>query len=59
MNVFRTHLTGLALIGAAALALLVAPIHAHADPGASDRHEIPTFVLDRIELVTGTGARAC
>jgi hypothetical protein len=37
--------------------LLLAPIHARADAGATDRHEIPTFVLERIELATGPGDR--
>jgi hypothetical protein len=57
MNAFRIHVTGLALIAAAAFALLFAPIHARADTGVTDRHEIPTFVLDRIELATGADAR--
>lgn len=53
MNSIPTRLTGLALLASLALALLLAPIHARADAGATDRHEIPTFVLERIELATG------
>jgi hypothetical protein len=57
MNRFPTRMTGLAFLAAAAFALLLAPIHASADTGATDRHEIPTFVLDRIELATGAADR--
>ncbi|HSD43189.1 MAG TPA: hypothetical protein VLD36_15155 [Burkholderiales bacterium] len=57
MNTIPTRLTGLALLGMLALALLLAPIHARADAGATDRHEIPTFVLERIELATGAVGR--
>jgi hypothetical protein len=54
MNTTTTlRVSGLALLAAAAFALLLAPIHAHADTGMTDRHEIPTFVLERIELATG------
>jgi len=52
MNTTKLRISGLALLAAAAFALLLAPIHAHADTGMTDRHEIPTFVLDRIELAT-------
>lgn len=51
MNTFSTRMTGLAVLAALAFGLLVAPIHAHA--GATDRHEIPTFVLERVELAIG------
>ena len=58
MNTIPTRLTGLAALAALALALLLAPIHARAaDAGATDRHEIPTFVLERIELATGSSDR--
>jgi hypothetical protein len=53
MNTTKLRISGLALLAAAAFALLLAPIHAHADTGVTDRHEIPTFVLERIELATG------
>jgi hypothetical protein len=39
--------------------VLLTPAGAAADIGATDRHEIPSFVLDRIELVTGAPAVAC
>jgi hypothetical protein len=50
MHTTRIRISGLALLAAAAFALLIAPIHARADTGLTDRHEIPTFVLERIEL---------
>ena len=50
MHNTRIRISGLGLLAAAALALLLAPIHARADTGLTDRHEIPTFVLERIEL---------
>jgi hypothetical protein len=50
MNTTKLRISGLALLAAAAFALLLAPIHARADTGTTDRHEIPTFVLERIEL---------
>jgi hypothetical protein len=53
MNTTKLRISGLALLAAAAVALLLAPIHAHADAGMTDRHEIPTFVLERVELATG------
>jgi hypothetical protein len=53
MNATSIRITGLALLGAAALALLVAPIHAQAAADVTDRHEIPTFVRDRVEIATG------
>lgn len=52
MNTAKVRISGLALLAAAAFALLLAPIHARADTGLTDRHEIPTFVLERIELAT-------
>jgi hypothetical protein len=53
----RIRISGLALLAAAAFALLLAPIHARADTGMTERHEIPTFVLERIQLATGTDGR--
>jgi hypothetical protein len=42
-----------ALLAAGALVLLLATDIADAEPMAvTDRHEIPTFVLKRVELVT-------
>lgn len=58
MNTIRVRISGLALLAAAAFAVLVAPIHAHADTGLTDRHEIPTFVLERIELAAHAGGSA-
>lgn len=52
MKSLQFRLSGIAVLAAAAVALLLAPIHARADTGVSDRHEIPAFVLDRIELAT-------
>ena len=43
------RLAPLSLLGA--LLLLVAA-HARADDGATDRHEIPTFVRERTDLAT-------
>jgi hypothetical protein len=57
MNSIPTRLTGIALLFALAFMLLLAPIHARADAGVTDRHEIPTFILERIELATGAGDR--
>jgi hypothetical protein len=54
----RIRISGLALLAAAAFALLLAPIHARADTGLTDRHEIPTFVLERIELAARAGGSA-
>jgi hypothetical protein len=53
MNPTSIRVTGLALLGVAALALLVAPIHARAAADVTDRHEIPTFVRDRVEIAAG------
>ena len=58
MNTTRVRISGLALLAAAAFALLIAPIHAHADTGLTDRHEIPTFVLERIELAARAAGSA-
>jgi hypothetical protein len=47
-------LTTAAVTIALAGALTLAPSDdASADAGATDRHEVPTFVLDRVELATG------
>jgi hypothetical protein len=40
------------LLAAGALALLLATDIAGAESMATDRHEVPTFVLKRVELVT-------
>jgi hypothetical protein len=53
MNTTPIRITGLAMLAAAALALLVAPIHARAAADVTDRHEIPTFVRDRVEIAAG------
>lgn len=53
MNTLRLQLSGVAVLAAAAFALLFAPIHARAEAGISDRHEIPVFVLERVDLATG------
>ena len=58
MHNARIRISGLALLAAAAFALLVAPIHARADTGLTDRHEIPTFVLERIELAARAAGSA-
>jgi hypothetical protein len=58
MNTTKVRISGLALLAATAFALLLAPIHARADTGLSDRHEIPTFVLERIELAVHAGGSA-
>lgn len=58
MHNTRIRISGLALLAAAAVALLLAPIHARADTGLTDRHEIPTFVLERIELAVHAGGSA-
>ena len=58
MNTTKLRISGLALLAAAAFALLLAPIHAHADTGMTDRHEIPTFVLERIELAARAAGSA-
>jgi hypothetical protein len=58
MNTTRVRISGLALLAAAAFALLLAPIHARADTGLTDRHEIPTFVLERIELAARAAGSA-
>ncbi|HSD44432.1 MAG TPA: hypothetical protein VLD36_21540 [Burkholderiales bacterium] len=42
----------LALLAGGALALLSVPVRADADTEPTDRHEIPTFVLERVELAT-------
>jgi hypothetical protein len=57
MNSLRIQLSGVALLAAAAIALLIAPIHARADTGLSDRHEIPVFVLERIEIALDAHGR--
>jgi hypothetical protein len=58
MNTPFRQLVSLALLGLLAVALLLAPIHANATTVATDRHEIPTFVLDHVELTPGARLRA-
>lgn len=57
MKSIQFRLSGIAVLAAVAVALLLAPIHARAAAGGSDRHEIPVFVLDRIELATDAHGR--
>jgi hypothetical protein len=57
MKSLQLRLSGIAVLAAVAVALLLAPIHARAETGVSDRHEIPVFVLDRIELATDAHGR--
>lgn len=57
MKSLQFRLSGIAVLAAAAVALLLAPIHARAEGDLSDRHEIPAFVLDHIELVTDAHGR--
>jgi hypothetical protein len=52
MNTTRPRSIALALLFAFAFGVLLAPTHARAGSGSTDRHEIPPFVLDRIELAT-------
>lgn len=58
MDTASIRITGRAWLAVAALALLLAPICVRADDSPSDRHEIPTFVLQRTELATGADASA-
>lgn len=56
----RPHRTpaGRVLLAAGALALVLATDFAHADGMGTDRHEIPTFVLDRTEIAARPNAAA-
>jgi hypothetical protein len=47
-----------ALIAAAAIASLAAPAHLHAAELLSDAHEIPAFVLQRVDLATAASVTA-
>lgn len=47
-----------ALLAAAAVASLVAPAHSRAAELLSDAHEIPDFVLQRVDLATVVSATA-
>jgi hypothetical protein len=58
MNRLSNQLVGLALLGLLTVALLLAPIHADAATVAADGHEIPTYVLDHVELTPGATVRA-
>ncbi len=53
MDTLSIRITALAIPTALAVALLLMPVRAHAGDGATDCHEIPKFVLDRMEIVTG------
>ena len=53
MDTLSIRITALAIPAALTMALLLMPIHAHAGDGATDCHEIPTFVHDRTEIVSG------
>ena len=50
---------GIAVCGLLALLLLSVPARALADAEATDRHEIPTFVLDRIDVMTDAVHAPC
>ena len=56
----RLHRTpaGRVLLAAGAVALVLATDFAHADSMATDRHEIPIFVLDRTEIAARPNAAA-
>jgi hypothetical protein len=58
MTRLSNPLIGLAPLGALTLGLLLVPIHAKAATIATEGHEIPTYVLDHVELTPGAGARA-
>jgi hypothetical protein len=58
MNRLSIQLVGRAGLGALAVALLLAPIHARAATVAPESHEIPTYVLDHVELTPGARVRA-
>jgi hypothetical protein len=53
MNITSVRIIGLARLGVLTALLLLAAAHVRADDGATDRHEIPTFVSDRTDLATG------
>jgi hypothetical protein len=53
MNSPATRVIGLTLIGLVVMTLPIVPISACASTEASDRHEVPAFVLRRTELVPG------
>ena len=53
MDTLSIRIARTALPTAFALAQLLAPIQARAGDGATDCHEIPKFVLERTEIVTG------
>jgi hypothetical protein len=58
MQTFLKQVLGVAILGLAALALLVAPVHAGAATLATGENEIPAFVLDHVELTPGARVRA-
>jgi hypothetical protein len=53
MDILSIRIARSALPAALALALLVAPIQARTGEDPTDCHEIPKFVLERTEIVTG------
>lgn len=52
MNPHHTS-AGRTFLAVGAVALALATDFAHADSMATDRHEIPTFVLERTEIAIG------
>jgi hypothetical protein len=46
-------MSGLALLAGGALTFASVPARADADMAPTDRHEIPAFVLQRVELAIG------
>ena len=53
MDTLSIRIARTALPTAFAFALLLAPILGRAGDGTTDCHEIPKFVLERTEIVTG------
>jgi hypothetical protein len=53
MDILAIRIARSALPAALALALLLAPIQARTGEEPTDYHEIPKFVLERTEIVTG------
>lgn len=58
MNKLSNQLVGLALLGALTVALLLTPIHAKAATVATGGHDLPTYVLDHVELTPGATPRS-
>jgi len=53
MDILSIRIARTALPTALAFTLLLAPLLGRAGDGPTDCHEIPKFVLDRTEIVTG------